>query len=119
MFSIRHFIRSFGFALSGLVYVWKAEQSFRFQVLIAIAVIFGGFIFKLSLMEFSLLALLIIFVLAAEILNTVMEKLLDMAHPNWSPAVKIVKDISAAIVLVFSLGALIVGILLFTPHIVQ
>ena len=119
MFNIRHFIKSFYFALNGLAYVWKAEQSFRFQILIAAVVIFGGFFFKLSLMEFSLLTLLIVFVLAAEILNTVMEKLLDIAHPNWSPAVKTVKDISAAIVLVFSLGALVVGILLFTPHIIQ
>ena len=119
MFSIRHFIKSFRFALSGLLYVWKAEQSFRFQVLIAIAVVFGGFLFRLNLMEFSLLTLLIVFVLASEILNTVMEKLLDIAHPNWSPAVKIVKDISAAIVLVFSVGALTVGILLFIPHIIQ
>lgn len=119
MFSIRHFIKSFRFALNGLAYVWKAEQSFRFQVLIAVMVILGGIFFGLNLTEFSLLTLLIVFVLAAEILNTAMEKLLDIAHPNWSPAVKIVKDISAAIVLVFSLGALIVGILLFTPHIIQ
>lgn len=119
MFSIRHFIKSFGFALNGLVYVWKSEQSFRFQVLISVMVIYGGFFFGLNLMEFSLLTLLIVFVLAAEILNTVMEKLLDIAHPNWSPAVKIVKDVSAAIVLVFSFGALAVGILLFIPHIIQ
>ncbi|MEK7627000.1 MAG: diacylglycerol kinase family protein [Patescibacteria group bacterium] len=119
MFNIHYFIKSLGFALNGLAYVWKSEQSFRFQVLIAIVIILGGFFFKLSLIEFSLLTLLIIFVLAAEILNTVMEKLLDIVHPNWSPAVKIVKDISAAIVLVFSFGALIVGILLFTPHIIQ
>ena len=119
MFNIRHFVRSFGFALNGLVYVWRAEQSFRFQVLIAVAVILGGFFWGLNLTEFSLLVLLLVFVLAAEILNTVMEKLLDIVHPNWSPAVKIVKDISASIVLIFSFGALAVGILLFIPHIIQ
>lgn len=102
-----------------MVYVWKTEQSFCVQVAITAAVLAGGWLLDFSLMEFALLAMAITLVLAAEILNTVLEKLLDIVYPTLNPAVKIIKDISAAMVLTFSLGAFIIGILLFLPRIIQ
>lgn len=118
IFNINHFLKSFRFAFSGLVYVWKSEQSFRIQSFIAVAVVVAAIFLNFSFLEFALLSGVIVFVLAAESLNTALEKILDIVDPNWNGAIKIIKDISASVVLIFSLGALAVGILLFLPRII-
>jgi diacylglycerol kinase len=119
VFSVSHFLKSFKFAFKGLFYVWQTEQNFRFQILTAIVIIALGVFLNFSLIEFILLVNVILFVLVAEVVNTVLEKLLDSVHPEWNPAVKTVKDISAAVVLIVAIGSIVVGVLLFLPYIIK
>ncbi len=119
MFSPSHLLKSLKFAFSGLFYVLRNEQNFRLQFFVSAIVLAGALFFKFSTLELGLVIIVISFLLISEIFNTVIEKVLDLAHPDWGPAVKIIKDISASIVLIFSIGALAVVILLFWPYVIK
>ena len=68
-------------------------------------------------MDFMVLILVISSVLATETFNTALEELCDKFEPSHDPHIAKIKDLSAAAVLVTSLGAAGVGIIIFAPHI--
>jgi len=117
MINLRKFKKSVHYASRGLSHIWRAEQNFRIQTMIGLVVIIAGILFKLSLLKFILLVLLITLVLVLEILNTFFEKLVDLLSPRVHEYVGMLKDILAASVFVASIGAAIVGILIFWPSI--
>ena len=61
--------------------------------------------------------LAIVLVIAGEIFNTSIETIVDMVSPQKNEKAKLVKDISAAAVLVLAIGALIIGLIIFIPKI--
>ena len=74
------------------------------------------FILELSFLEMIIVIFLITLILSLELINTQIEKILNFLQPNHDPKVKIIKDISAGAVLLACLGALIIGFLIFLPH---
>jgi undecaprenol kinase len=63
--------------------------------------------------------LVITFVLTLEIVNTVVERLVDMLKPRLHTYAESIKDLTAALVLIGSLAAVIIGILVFYPYILR
>lgn len=116
MFSLRDFFRSLRYALSGFRFVWR-ENNFKIQTLIGLLVIVLMFVFHLSRLEKVALLICIVSVLVLESLNTIFEHLSDLLKPRLHDYVKIIKDIMAATVLITSLGAVIVGLIIFWPYI--
>ncbi|HLD34892.1 MAG TPA: diacylglycerol kinase [Patescibacteria group bacterium] len=116
VFSLRNQYNSFCSAARGLRYIFKSELNFRIQILISIAVLVPALYFPLRSWELILLILLIVAVLIMEILNTTFEYLSDLLKPRLHHYVQIIKDIMAGAVLLTSLGAAIIGILIFYPH---
>jgi len=113
---INYLIKSFYYALRGIAYAWKTEQNFRTEIYIALLVIFLMFYFPLRLIEQVLLGLLIVWVLTLEIVNTVLERMMDILEPKVHPYIKVTKDLMASAVLVSAAGAAIIGIVIFYPH---
>lgn len=101
----------------GAVYVFRHEQNFRVQLLLALVVLFFTWFFPLTRGEMIVIILLIFLVLILELLNSAVEKLADVLKPRLSLQIEIVKDIMAAMVLLSSLGAVIIGIIIFWPYI--
>ncbi|MDP2864275.1 MAG: diacylglycerol kinase family protein [bacterium] len=93
-----------------------SEQTFQVMVLIALATIFLMIYFKVTFVEKLIIIFLIAVVLALELINTQIEKVLNILKPDYDQKVKIIKDISAGAVLLFCLGAIIIGILIFFPY---
>jgi len=118
-FSPRHLHKSFRYALKGLARVAAEEQNFRIQLFVAAAVTGGMFIFDLSMWEKALLTLSIILVLVLELLNSIFERMVDILKPRIHHYVEDIKDIMAGTVLVASVGALIIGLLIFWPYFVK
>lgn len=108
-------MKKFGFAFDGLRSA-VSEQVFGIFCLIALLVIVLMFIFKVSLYEKIILILTITFIMTLELINSRIERILDIFQPNHDPKVKIIKDISAAAVLLAGLGAAIIGLLIFWPY---
>lgn len=110
-------IKSFSNAFRGAATVFKEERNFRVQIFMGIFVILASFVLSLNIIEKSILILLAIIVLTLEMLNSVLERFVDVLKPRVHSYVKDVKDIAAGAVLLSSLGALIVGTIIFYPYI--
>lgn len=97
-------------AMCGIVGAWQSERSFRTQVVVALAVIALLLVTRPDPLWVGLLLLTCAVVLAFELVNTSLEKLIDHVHPAQVPALRMVKDTLAGAVLVASAGA--VGVFL-------
>lgn len=109
----RSIIESFNYAVSGIITALKTERHMRVHYFIAIAVILGSLFFDLSKIEFMILLFAVSLVIVAEMLNTAMEKAVDMITEDYHPLARVVKDVAAGAVLIASLNALVVAYLLF------
>ncbi len=118
-YSLKRFFKSFGYGFKGFVSAIKTEQNLLIELVIATIVIIVGILLKLSLLEFSIIALTIGFVIFAELVNTAIEYTVDMAMPEMHPLAKISKDVSAAAVLFASFISIVIGLLLFLPKIIN
>lgn len=116
MLNIPRLIKSFRYALRGLFIAWQQEQSFRIQVVSALVVVGLMIWFPLPLWQIIALLLLMVFVLALELINSILERFVDVFKPRIHPIVEEIKDLMAGAVLIASLGALIVGFLIFVPY---
>jgi diacylglycerol kinase len=117
MLSISQFIRSLKYALKGLYIVWKEEQSFRIQFFAAILVLILAFLLKIELWKIIVLIFISVFILVLEVLNSILERIVDALKPRINVFVEVIKDMMAAAVLLASLSSVIIGILIFWPHI--
>ena len=68
-----------------------------------------------SPLEWAALALMVVLVLAAEMVNTMVEALVDLVTTEYHPLAKVAKDVAAGVVLLTSIGAVVVGLLIFGP----
>ena len=105
----RAFVERVGFALAGLREGWRRERSFRTQAAIGLLVVAALAILRPGAIWWALIGLVVAVVLAMEMLNAALEALLDHLHPDTHPAIRAVKDMAAASVLLVSCGAVLVG----------
>ena len=108
----RPFPQRLGFALAGLRLAWPREHSFRTQVLCALAVLAVLALLGAPAIWWAIVVLTIGVVLAAELMNSAFEALIDHLHPEEHPQIGRAKDIAAGAVLVTGIVALAVGGLL-------
>lgn len=108
-------LSSFIFAWQGIVHAMQREKNFRIHVLAAVIVLVVGSITKLSYTEWILIILCIGGVISLELINSALERVVDLASPTIHELAKQAKDLSAAAVLVFALASAIIGILIFLP----
>lgn len=116
MEELRRFKRSLKHALDGIIYAVSHEKNFRIEIMIAIFVIILMFIFKLKSWEVIVLILMIMWVLILELVNTVLERVADILKPRIHPYAHLIKDLMAAVVLISSVVAVIIGIIIFYPY---
>jgi diacylglycerol kinase (ATP) len=115
----RNIIASTRTAFAGVVHVVKSERNARIHLLAAILAIMAGVVLDVSNAELAAIFFAIMIVFVAEIVNTAIEKTLNLVHPAQNDQVRIVKDIAAAAVLVAAIGALGIGIAIFYPYLLE
>lgn len=116
---MQKFIKGFGYAFAGLGHALKTQLNFRVHCLALVLVVLLGWYFKLTAQEWLWIALACGFVLASELFNTAIEVLVDLVSPEIHPKAKIIKDVSAAAVLIAAIAAMLVGLLIFVPKIID
>jgi diacylglycerol kinase (ATP) len=94
----------------------RTQANFVVHLAIASAAMVLGIALRLTPAELAIIVLTITFVLVVECLNTALETLCDLVSPSFHPLVKRTKDVSAAAVLIGAVGSVLIGILLFVPH---
>ncbi len=107
---------SFACAFRGIAALLKSEVHARIHLVATVAVVALGWWCEITRSEWIAVALAIGLVWVAEALNTAIEYVADLAHPDEHPEVKKLKDLAAAAVLFASIVALIVGLLIFWPR---
>ncbi len=116
---IKDFGRSLKHAISGLSYALRYEKNFQNEVIVACLVFIAMIYYQVTPSEMVILFLVVMGVLVMELLNTVMERIADILKPRIHPYVKVIKDLMAASVLVSSLLAIIIGLIIFIPHVME
>lgn len=109
---------SFLDAFRGISYIWHREQNFRIQCICSTLVIGIAYILHVRKSEFIVLLLLVLLVLLLEIINSVIEQFIDIIKPRMDYHAGLLKDMMAAAVLCASVGAAIIGIVIFAPYII-
>ena len=108
-------INSFKYAMEGIISSFKTERNMKIHVLAMIIVIILGIYVKLNVTEWCIITIAIVLVIAGELYNTAFETVVDMISPEKNPKAKLIKDISAAAVLVLAIGAAVIGGIIFIP----
>lgn len=119
MFDVKRFVKSFHYALQGLHYALKHDQNLRFHFIMAFVVIILSLLFHVNAFEMGILGVMIILVITTEMLNSSIEQMVDLITKEHRQEAKIAKDVASGMVLVSALGSIIVGVLIFVPHIVR
>lgn len=110
---------SFKYAFNGLSYAIRTQKNAQFHLFATVVVVLLGLFFRVSNFEFCLLFLCISFVWVVELINTALEKTVDLCSPNYHPLAKVIKDLAAGAVLISSFFAAIIGIIIFLPYFVR
>ncbi len=111
-FKNRPLAEKFRAAFAGIAAVWRRESNFRREAACAAAAVAALIVLRPALLWWALTFLVIALVLAAEMLNSTLEALIDRVHPERHPEIKVVKDMAAGIVLLVAGAAAVVGLLL-------
>ena len=112
----RRRVASFGHAGRGVWSALRSEVHLRFHALATVVVVGLGFYCHITRLEWALVAISVAGVWSAELMNTAIEALTDLASPAWHPLAGKAKDVAAGAVLLAALGALVVGALVFAPY---
>ncbi len=111
----RRFFRSFSFAAEGIATALKQEQNSKFHVFAGFVVILAGTLTGLSTVEWLIVILLIGGMIALEMVNSAIERVVDLATTEIHPLAKQAKDMAAGAVLVFAVASAIIGLIIFLP----
>lgn len=113
------FLKSLKHAWRGLRLCFRTERSFRIQVAGTVLVTGLAILFPLQTWERVSLAFVVMVVLVLELINSSLERLVDLVKPRLHEYVGDVKDLMAGAVLVAASAAVVVGFLLFWPHLID
>ena len=112
------FRQSLNHAARGVLFAIKHERNLRRDILIAGLVLLAAYFLQLSRANVLWLLLVCFLVFQAELWNSVAEYLVDLTtHHQYVALAKVIKDLSAGIVLLTAAFAVIVGAVIFIPAI--
>jgi diacylglycerol kinase (ATP) len=106
-------------ATEGILQAAKTQPHLKFHLLAAFSVLLCCFIIGLDKYEFAIIALITIVVIVAEMFNSALEAVVDLATQELKILARTAKDISAGAVLISAIGALVIGYLILGPHLIK
>ena len=115
-YDLKKQLRSFGYAWNGIRNCVGKVQNLSFHLIATVVVIITWVVLKITRTEWIAVVLCIGMVIAAELFNTAIEKLVDLVSPEQHPIAGQVKDIAAGAVLVCAVAAAIIGLIIFIPY---
>lgn len=110
---------AFRCAGAGVAYAFRSQRNLKIQLACAVTAVAAGFALGISRAEWLAIVLAITVVATAEVVNTAVESVTDLASPGWHELARAAKDAGAGAVLLASAGAAAVGLIVFLPHILD
>lgn len=108
---------SFKTAIAGISWAVRTQPNFRVHLVLSMLALLGGWFFQVSTMEMLILIFTIVLGLSAEMVNTAIESMTDLITREYRAEAKIAKDVSAGMMLITAVGALVVAAVIFLPRI--
>ena len=115
----RRLVRSFSYALQGIVYTVKTQRNMQIHVAAATLVLAAAWWLQIPRSDVLLVFFSIGLVFSLELMNTAVEAVVDLASPEWHTKAKIAKDASAGAVLVAAILSVGIGIMVFGPPLLE
>ena len=115
-FSVADRLRSLRHAARGVALMARTQHNARIHLAATLLVLALGWWLRIGAADWRWLVLAITLVWAAEAMNTAFEYLCNVVSPEFSPMVRNAKDIGAGAVLICSVGAAVLGVLVFLPY---
>ena len=105
--------KSFVAAFEGLAYIIRTQPNVWIELAALSVVSVVGLLFRISALEWGLLALTVALILALEAVNTAVETVVDLVSPTYHPLAKIAKDTAAGALIIAVLGSIAVAASIF------
>lgn len=112
-------LRTLSYGFNGILYTLKYERNMVIHFLVMILVIIAGVVFKITFVEWGVCFVLFALVLSLELMNTAIENVVDLVTEEKKTKAKVAKDASAGAVLVSAIFAVIIGISIFLPRLLE
>ena len=106
-------------ALTGLLRALRSERNVRIDLVVGLLVVSAGFFLSIDTLEWVAVALSIGAVLSLEVMNAAVERVVDLASPEWSRSAGSAKDLAAGAVLAAAIAAACVGLVIFVPKVLS
>lgn len=106
-------------SLSGIKYTLISGRNFKIQLVAAIVAICAGIFFRISMIEWLIIVILIFLVLFAEMMNTAIEVVVNMITKDYNENAKIAKDVAAGAVTLCAICSIITGLIIFIPKVLE
>jgi diacylglycerol kinase len=108
-------LKRFEFSVDGLLAAWEAESSLRLEAGAVFILVVLLAILHASEIWWAIFTLLAAGVVSAELMNTAIENMCDLFHPEVHSLIKVAKDCASAAVFVLNTaGLLILALFLFS-----
>ncbi|MDD2430424.1 MAG: diacylglycerol kinase [Firmicutes bacterium] len=111
--------QSFNCAISGIIAAVKLERNLKIHLMLAVLALVLGVILDLSRIEYVILFLTITLVISLELVNTAIEKTIDVVTQKYHPLARLAKDIAAGAVFIAAINAVVVGWFIFGQKLVD
>lgn len=116
---MRRWIESANNAIEGILHAAQTQRHLRYHFYASGTVLTGSYILGVTRNEFILIALAVIAVLVAEMLNTAVEATVDLLSPEHHERARAAKDIAAGAVLITAFGSAVIGYIILFPHLIN
>ncbi len=118
MLDLQRLLKSFKYATRGLKHTLLFHQNLRVHLLLAGVAMLAGALLKISFVEWVAILVAIFLVLMAEMINTALEEIINLVKEDHNEKARIAKDVSAGMVLLAAIFAVMIGLIVFIPHLV-
>ena len=112
-------LKTLSYGFNGILYTLKYERNMVIHFLVMILVIIAGIVFKITFVEWGVCFVLFALVLSLELMNTALENVVDLVTEEKKVKAKVAKDAAAGAVLVSAIFAVIIGISIFLPRLLE
>ncbi len=112
----RAIVRAFQCAFAGVWYLFSTQRNAQIHLILGGLAIGLGWMLQIARWEWAVLVAMIALVIALEGMNTAIEAAVDVATQEYHPIARVAKDVAAGAVLIAAIAALVLGCIIFLPH---
>ncbi|MFO0754696.1 MAG: diacylglycerol kinase [Thermodesulfovibrionales bacterium] len=113
---LRRWVDSANYAIEGILFAARTQRHVRYHLYSAALILLLSYILGVSRTDFLIIAIAVILVLLAEMINTAVEYVVDLLSPEHREAARVAKDVAAGAVLITAFGAAVIGYIVLFPY---